>query len=519
MSSTESELIQKKRAKVSVIIPAYNEEKTIADVLKILVSVRQNGLIDEIIVVSDGSNDNTARVAKISGVDNVLDLKKNIGKTKAVIEGVKYTSGEILLFLDADLKGLVPKHIESLLIPIFNEKADMTIGYLFDDPVQKILPHLSGQRALRRELISQINNKKMELNKYGLEILLNRTAKKKGLKILFLPLSGISHLSKNQKYGFKKALSRKTLSSLNILYLYRWQILGTVFITITFIFWNIFLKNENVKGIILNEIEEPQRKDSILVIVSHPDDEILGTEGYIYRALRNGSSLKIVFITNGDGNRFSTAISEKGLSSEDFIKMGKIRMRESLKAASILGLKTEQLIFLGFPDRNIKALLTENWNIPKVSPYTKRNKNEYKGTYRENIEYTGENLLFLLSEIIRDFNPSIIITHNPHDRHPDHSTTYHFVKKAIKEAKVNPIVYTFLIHWDIGKYPKPFAKNLYPPGQLQSECAWYIFSLSKDDKKRKHELINQFNTQLESPYLYFLSREFLRENELFCLDQ
>ena len=79
--------------KVAVIIPALNEEKTIKSVIK---PCLESELIDEIIVVSDGSTDKTVEVARDTGV-KVIELKENIGKAGALITGVKNTDADILL--------------------------------------------------------------------------------------------------------------------------------------------------------------------------------------------------------------------------------------------------------------------------------------------------------------------------------------------------------------------------------------------------------------------------------------
>ena len=69
--------------KISVIIPAYNEEATIAEVIK---TVKQVPIINSIIVVSDGSTDRTVEIANSLKV-NVFEMKKNIGKGGAIKKG------------------------------------------------------------------------------------------------------------------------------------------------------------------------------------------------------------------------------------------------------------------------------------------------------------------------------------------------------------------------------------------------------------------------------------------------
>jgi len=179
------------------------------------------------------------------------------------------------------------------------------------------------------------------------------------------------------------------------------------------------------------------------------------------------------------------------------------------------------LIFLGFPDRNLKTLLNENWSKSLTSQYTKWSENKYPGTYRIGIAYTGENATALIREILETAKPTIIITHDPADRNTDHSAVYYFVERALEElGSGSRRIYTFLVHWSIESYPKPLAlrlnEGLYPPVKLQNYCDWYAFPLSKDDELLKYGAIKQFSSQFESPYLYFLLRAFVRTNELFC---
>lgn len=166
---------------VSVIIPAYNEEKTIEGVLKAVVA---SGVSDDIIVVNDGSTDRTADIARKYAT--VVELEKNVGKGGAVKKGLEVARGDILLMLDADLIGLKEEHIRDLLGPVLGGEADMTIGLfssgrLSTDFAQVIAPHLSGQRALKRFVLEDIWA--LEDVKYGIEIAITRYARRSGIKV------------------------------------------------------------------------------------------------------------------------------------------------------------------------------------------------------------------------------------------------------------------------------------------------------------------------------------------------
>jgi glycosyltransferase involved in cell wall biosynthesis len=184
--------------KISVIIPAYNEQATIAEVIKTVKKVPE---IISIMVVSDGSTDCTVEIAHSLNVQ-VYEMGKNIGKGGAIKKGLDKTNSEILLFLDADLIGLKTEHIYSLVDPIIDDSADMTIGLfskgrLLTDLPQFITPYLSGQRAMKREIIETIPD--LDLLKYGLEMTITKTAKKYNYRVAKVKLYNLTQRIKEEK--------------------------------------------------------------------------------------------------------------------------------------------------------------------------------------------------------------------------------------------------------------------------------------------------------------------------------
>ena len=121
--------IQKKKYKnkISVIIPAYNEQNTIKEILK---KVKNIKLKKEIIVINDGSRDNTFKILKSvkkKYIDILLNLKKNKGKGYAIRQGLKKASGEIIIIQDADLE-YDPQDYYNLVKPIFKNKVNVVYG-------------------------------------------------------------------------------------------------------------------------------------------------------------------------------------------------------------------------------------------------------------------------------------------------------------------------------------------------------------------------------------------------------
>lgn len=193
---------------VSVIVPAYNEEATIAQVLKVLKEVAE---IDEIITVSDGSKDATAEIARSLGV-KVIELPHNMGKGAAVMKGLEYCRGEYVLLIDADLVGLSSEHVKELLVPVLDGQADMTVGVFrkgrfSTDLAQMAFPWLSGQRALKRSILEGISN--LEEAGYGIETALTRYAQKEHIKVKYIELKDITHIMKEEKLGFLRGIEQR----------------------------------------------------------------------------------------------------------------------------------------------------------------------------------------------------------------------------------------------------------------------------------------------------------------------
>lgn len=105
--------------KISVILPALNEEKNIAKVLKV---IQESKNIDEIIVVDNNSTDNTGLIAKEMGAKVILCKKK--GKGYAMETGLDVAIGDIVVFVDADICNYKKGFINNLVDPILNKKAD-----------------------------------------------------------------------------------------------------------------------------------------------------------------------------------------------------------------------------------------------------------------------------------------------------------------------------------------------------------------------------------------------------------
>jgi len=146
--------------RVAVIIPAYNEEKTIGKVIK---EIPREFEDLRIIVVDDGSTDNTSQVAKEAGADKIVRFRENRGLGIAMKKGIEealYTGADIYVNIDADDQfnsGDIPKLIE----PIEDGYADLAMGSRFLDQKPEIPEIKKIGNILLTKLINFITNKEL----------------------------------------------------------------------------------------------------------------------------------------------------------------------------------------------------------------------------------------------------------------------------------------------------------------------------------------------------------------------
>lgn len=190
--------------KVSVIIPAYNEATRIGNVLT---PCLESTLADEVIVVNDCSDDNTEEVVKKYPKVTLINNTCNHGKHHAMKKGVEACIGDIILFLDADLKNLTWDYIDELITPLINDTADMTISYRKKAPfifryIIPLEPCLSGERCLRKIDYYKVLELK-DVNGFEIEMLMNKYFLENSKRIKIIRLENLDQTFKVQKYGFK----------------------------------------------------------------------------------------------------------------------------------------------------------------------------------------------------------------------------------------------------------------------------------------------------------------------------
>ncbi len=120
--------MKKKNILVSIIIPVYNEQNLIKKLLKKVNAVKN--IKKEIIIINDGSSDNTCKILKDECknlFDKLIDCKENKGKGHACRLGIKKAKGQIIIIQDGDLE-YNPKNYERLIKPILQNKTKVVYG-------------------------------------------------------------------------------------------------------------------------------------------------------------------------------------------------------------------------------------------------------------------------------------------------------------------------------------------------------------------------------------------------------
>jgi len=197
--------------RTTAIVAAYNEEKTIAEVLGALT---RSPLIDEVIVVSDGSEDATVEIARgIEGVRTIA-LKENHGKGFAMAVGVANASNDTLFFCDGDMYNITEEIIQSLIRPVVDGDCEMNIGVRDRGDVKNYLhlklkcgPVLSGIRVMRREVFETVPVQYQ--SHYKIEAALNCFCARAGFRQEQTIITGLGHVTKESKRGLRDGLQAR----------------------------------------------------------------------------------------------------------------------------------------------------------------------------------------------------------------------------------------------------------------------------------------------------------------------
>src|SRR3989344_4028882 len=177
--------------KVSIVIPIYNEKRTIQTILDVVSSAPVHNLDKEIILIDDKSTDGTAELLKTFRAPDlkVILQEKNAGKGTAVQAGFKEVSGDIVIIQDADLE-YDPHDYAALIAPFLTDLTDIHTCYI----------------TFNRKVLNEIGLE-MTSKRFGFNPEFAARIAKKHYKIIEVPISYYPRTkAQGKKIGFKDAL-------------------------------------------------------------------------------------------------------------------------------------------------------------------------------------------------------------------------------------------------------------------------------------------------------------------------
>lgn len=250
----------------------------------------------------------------------------------------------------------------------------------------------------------------------------------------------------------------------------------------------------------------------ILVVAPHSDDEAIGCAGVMMIALAEGKRVGVVIVTNGDGfAKAAAAISKKPenqLVAADYIALTGLRQKHSIVAMKSLGLRADDLMFLGYPDNPLDKVYEATGSEPARSPFT--GKAETYGAvepdYHTKVHgkpapYTKSAVVGDLAEIIGKRKPKeIYVTHEADPPAPgDHQIAFCFTRDAIRAAGWRGELWAYLVHGiDRVRPSEPMRRVELTPAQFA----------------RKRALIEMYQAGM-SPVHDRLAEKYTRSEERF----
>lgn len=193
-----------KKNKISCVVPIYNEGSRAGKVLKIL---SNHPLVDELIVVNDGSTDNSEEVIKKFKKIRLISHHPNRGKSYAVMKGIEKSKNNIIMLIDADLIGLTSRDISSLIKPVLSGEADVSMSLRGNAPLISRwlgIDFISGERIMKKSLIKDYK-KLVYYPLFGIETgYLNPRIIKNKARLKIVKWDNVKSPYPSEKIGFVK---------------------------------------------------------------------------------------------------------------------------------------------------------------------------------------------------------------------------------------------------------------------------------------------------------------------------
>jgi LmbE family N-acetylglucosaminyl deacetylase len=259
--------------------------------------------------------------------------------------------------------------------------------------------------------------------------------------------------------------------------------------------------------------------DSILVVAPHPDDESLCCAGLMYTARLAGAKVSVVWVTFGDGFRWSAMVDEHRFlpRKQGFIELAARRESEARAAARVLQLDPQSLYFLGYPDRGVLPMLLDHYypNTPWRSRFTGAREVTYADAITPGAAFDGENLERDFLRVLELVKPTLVLAPSPQDTHPDHRGTGILAWRAMNSLGQADRIRFWIVHGGRG-WPAPRGLSPELPQKIAPRglgMKWEELPLDVQARAIKLEAVSAHKTQIA--VMGHVMKSYVRANELF----
>ena len=263
--------------------------------------------------------------------------------------------------------------------------------------------------------------------------------------------------------------------------------------------------------------------ERILVLAPHPSDETLAAGGLIQEATALEIPVRVCFFTMGDNNEIAALFTRRHpvLRPGTARSTGVRRQNEALAAAAQLGLATNDVVFLGYPDSGTLTVWNHHWRTvpPYRSPLTRANVVPYDAALTPGSAYAGEDILDDLEEVLRDFRPTHVLLPHPADHNVDHRALYLFARVALWNLAADglePRMLAYPAHFTQWPLPRRYdpARPAVPPPFLEAGAGWMEYVLAPFQTSNKLAVLRRHHSQFLNASAYL--QPFVRKSEVFA---
>ncbi len=258
----------------------------------------------------------------------------------------------------------------------------------------------------------------------------------------------------------------------------------------------------------------PLPQGPILLLAPHPDDEVIGAGGLLSEARARGTEVWVVLVTAGDAFPWSLPHRLRHPFHRHLAQcaLGEDRLAEARRSTARLGIPGDHVLFLGFPDRGLTALLGPNERAPYTSGATGASAVLYPEALQPGLAYTGEALRAQLRALLADLRPRSVLAPGPLDSHGNHRALAALARELVRPPAR---LYYYPAH---GSLTWPFPKGdhedwpLEPPPGYEPGAHWRHYPLDARARARKRAALEAHTSQLR--VMAVTLKAYLRREEL-----